>query len=244
MVRPRRSSRRCRSTRRTAGSPIPAWSTNPWFYGVRLAYLSTCRYAHDVVGAASVEAEVARKAELALNLAARRAVAHQLPRPEPGGPQAGLRHRRGQRRQGRDDLPRRPGQQQRPAAPGRRQRLRGGPQPRRDPGQGRVPQRAHGAHPVLAADRAGPRPPAAVQPAVDQQVLRDGSRARPQLHRVGGAARPHGLLDQLPQPVQGHGPHDHGRLPAARPAEGAGRRCRRSPAPRRSTSSGCAWAVR
>jgi polyhydroxyalkanoate synthase len=47
----------------------PAWSTNPWFYGVRLAYLSTCRYAQDVVGAASVEADVAQKAELALNLA-------------------------------------------------------------------------------------------------------------------------------------------------------------------------------
>ena len=47
----------------------PAWSTNPWFYGVRLAYLSTCRYAHDVVGAASVEPDIAQKAELALNLA-------------------------------------------------------------------------------------------------------------------------------------------------------------------------------
>jgi polyhydroxyalkanoate synthase len=47
----------------------PAWSTNPFFYGIRLAYLSTCRYARDVVGAASVEPEVARKAELALNLA-------------------------------------------------------------------------------------------------------------------------------------------------------------------------------
>jgi polyhydroxyalkanoate synthase subunit PhaC len=47
----------------------PAWSTNPFFYGVRLAYLSTCRYARDVVGAAGVEADVARKAELALNVA-------------------------------------------------------------------------------------------------------------------------------------------------------------------------------
>jgi polyhydroxyalkanoate synthase len=47
----------------------PAWSTNPFFYGIRLAYLSTCRYARDVIGAASVDEEVARKAELALNLA-------------------------------------------------------------------------------------------------------------------------------------------------------------------------------
>jgi polyhydroxyalkanoate synthase len=47
----------------------PAWSTNPVFYGIRLAYLSTCRYAADVLAAASVEDDVARKAELALNLA-------------------------------------------------------------------------------------------------------------------------------------------------------------------------------
>jgi polyhydroxyalkanoate synthase len=47
----------------------PAWSTNPFFYGMRLAYLSSCRYARDVLGAAAVEADVARKAELALNVA-------------------------------------------------------------------------------------------------------------------------------------------------------------------------------
>src|SRR5918998_3826050 len=42
----------------------PAWSTNPFFFGTRLAYLSTCRYARDVVGAANLDADVARKAEL------------------------------------------------------------------------------------------------------------------------------------------------------------------------------------
>ena len=46
----------------------PAWSTNPFFYGLRLAYLSSCRYARDVVGTAAVDADVARKAELALNV--------------------------------------------------------------------------------------------------------------------------------------------------------------------------------
>jgi polyhydroxyalkanoate synthase len=46
----------------------PAWSTNPVFYGMRLAYLSSCRFARDVVGAASLDDDVARKAELALNL--------------------------------------------------------------------------------------------------------------------------------------------------------------------------------
>ena len=113
----------------------PAWSTNPWFYGVRLAYLSTCRYARDVVGAAAVDADVAREGRAGPQPRARRDRAHELPRTEPGGPQAGVRHRRREPRQGRDDLPRRPGQQQRPAPPGRRQRLRGGPQPRRDPGK-------------------------------------------------------------------------------------------------------------
>src|SRR3712207_414971 len=47
----------------------PAWSTNPFFFGTRLAYLSTCRYARDVVGAANLEPDIARKAELALDLA-------------------------------------------------------------------------------------------------------------------------------------------------------------------------------
>lgn len=47
----------------------PAWSTNPFYYGLRLAYLSSCRYARDVVGAAPVDADVARKAELALDVA-------------------------------------------------------------------------------------------------------------------------------------------------------------------------------
>jgi len=47
----------------------PAWSTNPFYFGTRLAYLSTCRYARDVVGAANLEADVAHKAELALDLA-------------------------------------------------------------------------------------------------------------------------------------------------------------------------------
>src|SRR3954447_24017056 len=47
----------------------PAWSTNPFFYGLRLAYLSSCRYLRDVVGSASVEEDIARKAELALDVA-------------------------------------------------------------------------------------------------------------------------------------------------------------------------------
>ena len=90
----------------------PAWSTNPVFYGIRLAYLSTCRYARDVIAAASVEEAVARKAELALNLALDAMAPTNFLADEPGRPQAGVRHRGREPRQGRDDLPRRPGEQQ------------------------------------------------------------------------------------------------------------------------------------
>ncbi len=46
----------------------PAWNSNPFFYGMRLFYAAGCRYARDVVGAASLEEDVARKAALALDL--------------------------------------------------------------------------------------------------------------------------------------------------------------------------------
>jgi polyhydroxyalkanoate synthase len=46
----------------------PAWSTNPAFYSVRLAYLAASRFARHVVGSADLEADVARKAALALDL--------------------------------------------------------------------------------------------------------------------------------------------------------------------------------
>jgi polyhydroxyalkanoate synthase len=46
----------------------PAWDTNPLFYGVRQAYLASCRFARDVVGSAELEADATRKAALALDL--------------------------------------------------------------------------------------------------------------------------------------------------------------------------------
>lgn len=46
----------------------PAWSTNPVYYSVRLAYLAACRFARDVVGSAALEADAAAKAALALDL--------------------------------------------------------------------------------------------------------------------------------------------------------------------------------
>jgi polyhydroxyalkanoate synthase len=46
----------------------PAWSTNPAFHALRLAYLAASRFARDVVGSAELEADVARKAALAVDL--------------------------------------------------------------------------------------------------------------------------------------------------------------------------------
>ena len=71
----------------------------------------------------------------------------------------------------------------------------------------------------------GARDPAAVQPAVDQQVLRHGSRAGPEPRAVGRRPRPHRLPDQLPQPGRVDALGRHGRLPAVRPDH----RARRDP---------------
>ncbi len=46
----------------------PAWEANPAFYSVRLVYLAAAQWAREVIESASVEPEVARKAELTLNL--------------------------------------------------------------------------------------------------------------------------------------------------------------------------------
>ena len=46
----------------------PAWNANPVYYSVRLGYLAACRFARDVVGGASMEADAAKKAALALGL--------------------------------------------------------------------------------------------------------------------------------------------------------------------------------
>ena len=69
----------------------------------------------------------------------------------------------------------------------------------------------------------GPGGPGAGQPAVDQQVLRHGPRARPQLPGVGRAARADGVRDLLPQPGHLHARRHAGRLPDPRPAGSARR---------------------
>jgi polyhydroxyalkanoate synthase subunit PhaC len=46
----------------------PAWTTNPAFYATRLAYLAASRFVRDVVGAAALDTDAARKAELGAQL--------------------------------------------------------------------------------------------------------------------------------------------------------------------------------
>ena len=46
----------------------PAWSQNPAFYSIRLAYLATAQYWRELIDSADVDPVVARKAEVALNL--------------------------------------------------------------------------------------------------------------------------------------------------------------------------------
>jgi polyhydroxyalkanoate synthase len=46
----------------------PAWNTNPAYYSLRLAYLSTAKFARDVVQSAPLDPETAQKAAMALSL--------------------------------------------------------------------------------------------------------------------------------------------------------------------------------
>ena len=46
----------------------PAWTTNPAYYSVRLAYLATAKFARDVVESAPMDADTAQKAAMALSL--------------------------------------------------------------------------------------------------------------------------------------------------------------------------------
>ncbi|HVL84847.1 MAG TPA: alpha/beta fold hydrolase [Pseudonocardia sp.] len=46
----------------------PAWEANPAFYAVRQAYLAASRFARELVGTQQLDAETARKAQMALDL--------------------------------------------------------------------------------------------------------------------------------------------------------------------------------
>ena len=140
----------------------PAWSGNPLFYGTRLTYLAACRWARDVVDAAPVAPDVARKARMFVDLMLDAMAPDELPAVEPGGAQAGVRHRAGRA-------------SSRARGSSSTTCAHNGGRPRQvdtsgfevgrnlavTPVQGGVPQPPDGAAAVRAADRAGARHTAA-----------------------------------------------------------------------------------
>ena len=194
-----RPSRRCRSTRRTAGSPPPPGTatrrSTRCGWRIWRARSSPARWSPAPRSRPTTPARRAIMVDLLVDAVAPTNFLATNPAAlikafETGGASV---------LKGARTLPGRPAAQRRPAAPGRHLGLHRGRQPGLHAGKGRLPQRADGADPVLAADRRGARGAAAVQPAVDQQVLHHGPRAAAELHRMGRPARPDGVRDQLPQ---------------------------------------------
>ena len=210
------------ATERDARFADPAWETNPGFYGLRQRYLLWARTMREVAVAAEDE-ELGGKAEFAVGqlVDALAPTNFLLGNPaalkrafETGGASVarGFTHFL-------DDA----ADTRRLATAGRHLDARARRGPRGDARQGRLPQPADGADPVRAANGDRVRDPAPVQPAVDQQVLRDGPRAGEELRRVGDRPGPHGLLHQLPEPRRVVPRHRPRGLPARGPARGARR---------------------
>ena len=177
----------------------PAWDANPLFHAVRLSYLASCRFVRDVVGSADVDAGTAGKAALATELMLDAVAPTNFLATNPAALKlafdtSGVSLAKGARNFV-DDVRHNQGR------------------PRQVDTRSFEVGRNLAATPAKVVYRndlmellqyepqteTGSRESVAVQPAVDQQVLRHGSRAGPQLHRVGGAARPDRLRHQLPE---------------------------------------------
>ena len=222
----------------------PAWSSNPWFYGVRLAYLSTCRYARDVVGAAAVDAEVARKAELALNLALDAMSPTNFLALNPAALKRAFDTAGASVAKGAmtflDDLANNNGRPRQVDASGFEvgRNLAATP--------GKVVFRNDLMELIQYApqtEQVHARPLLFSPPWINKYYVMDLAPGRSFVEWAVQHGRTVFAISYL-NPSKGMGQHDHGRLPAARPDHGAGRGRATSPAPRPSTSWGSAWAGR
>ncbi len=190
----------------------PAWENNPAYWALRQAYLATRQYGLDMLRLGDLDAVSEGKAELAMGFLADAFAPTNFPLTNPAVLKKALDT--GGRsfvegwRNFVDDMLHNKGRPRQVDSSA----LRGRAQPRLHTVQSGLPQRPHRGAAVRTADRPGARGAPAVQSAMDQQVLRDGSGTGAQLHRVGGPAQPHGVRDQLPQPGRVDGEHHDGRL--------------------------------
>ena len=138
----------------TGASPMPPGRTNPAFFALRETYLACVPAGRGRRGRSGrAMPSLDAKALLAWQLLADALAPTNFLLTNPAALRRASETGGWSLVKGADQLPRRPGDQRRQTSPGRHQLLRGGQEPRCDPGQGRVPQRPDGADPVLAPDR-------------------------------------------------------------------------------------------
>ena len=200
----------------------PAWTDNPYFHAIRLAYLAQCEFARAIVDSSGSDARQAAKASLGLNLLLDAVAPTNFLVSNPAAMKrafdtGGVSLLRGARNLVLDVVQNkgRPRQVDSSA-------FTVGENLALTPCQGDFPQRADGAAAVRAPDRDGARNSTAVQSAVDQQVLHHGPGTGPQLHRVGHPAQQDSLRDQLPQSHERDVRHLHGGLSRFWPAASVG----------------------
>ena len=183
-----------RVARRTPDSPgdkrfaEPEWSSNPAARGLRRGLPGPHAGRVALVDSARLPEATRRKARFAMQLMCDAFSPSNVPWLNPGVVKEATDTRRPEPRARHAKFPRRRHEQRRLSAPSRHVGLRAGREHRGDAGTRRDAQRADRADRVRAADAAGARDSAALQPAVDQQVLHHGSRAGAIVRRVGGAS--------------------------------------------------------